>query len=104
MNNASHQFTTDAKPWNFHSGVDDCDECEGIGHYSNGVTCQDCLGEGHFACEVCGFNIQVAGFDCWVCEAAYNLTPAQMNDINPADIADAFAQAITAALNAQVTP
>ncbi len=99
------------RPWNYFSGVFDCGECEGHGYISRGgmggndpssysLTCQDCSGVGHHACTVCGFDVPVAGYDCIVCETAYNLTPAQMSDINPADIADAFAQAFNAALNA----
>lgn len=117
MNSRAHQFTTDAKPWDYASGVLDCDECGGSGQvvrFPRGAymlnpleyqeDCEDCEGLGVHACPTCGFDTHVNGYDCLVCGAVSELTPAQMKAINPADIADAFAQAINAALNGQVTP
>lgn len=97
-----HSPITPARSWNCYSAVSDCNECDGHGEYRNGVTCHDCHGSGHTPCPVCGFDVPVAGYDCLVCYAVGEMTPAQMKAINSADIADAFAAAVNAALNAQV--
>jgi len=117
MNRHSHQFTTTAKPWDWASGVSDCETCGGDGvvvRFPRGAynlnplewqeDCTDCEGLGVHACPVCGFDEVVKGYDCAVCALAHDLSPANMRRINPADLADAFAQAFNAALNAQVTP
>ena len=114
MNRHSHQFTTDARPWDYESGVLDCSDCDGEGGhwrkpFSSGndpdnwlIECDSCDGQGFHACATCGFDVQVDGYDCIVCQMVHDLSPANMKRINPADIADAFAQAVNAALNAQV--
>lgn len=117
MNNASHQFTTDAKPWDYASGVSDCDTCDGSGQvvrFPRGAymlnplewqeDCEDCTGLGVHSCPTCGFSEVVQGYDCAVCALVHDLSPANMKRISPADLADAFAQAVNAALNAEVTP
>jgi hypothetical protein len=64
-----------------------------------GEDCPDCEGIGVHACEVCGFDEVVKGYDCIVCQMVHDLSPANMKRINPADLADAFAQAFAAALD-----
>ncbi len=117
MNSHAHQFTTDAKPWDYRSGVSECETCAGSGSVCKPprgtyrynpleweVPCEDCEGLGVHACPVCGFDEVVEGYDCIVCQTVHDLSPANMKRINPADLAEAFAQAFNAALNAQVTP
>lgn len=110
MTSQAHTFP---RAWDHSSGVDDCDACEGQGRTSHGgmggndpdtytLECPECDGRGFHACSVCGFDVQTSGFDCLVCSLAAELTPAQMNDINPADLADSFAAAVNAALNGRV--
>ena len=103
--------TADAKPWHYHSGVTCCGTCNGHGmvasHHRPTINdpypekpCPDCDGrEAYPACPVCRCDVEAKGFDCIVCETVKDLTPAQMNAVNPADLADAFAQAIATALS-----
>lgn len=118
MNNASHQFTTDAKPWDYHSGVSECETCDGWGHIDKtpphrafrdppgywDEPCPDCEERGVICCPTCGFDEVVQGYDCAVCALVHDLSPANMKRISPGDLADAFAQAVNAKLNAEVTP
>lgn len=116
MNRHSHNFTTDAKPWDYKSGVSECETCEGSGsvvRFPRGAYmlnplewtegCEDCLGDGIHACKVCGFDEVVKGFDCIVCTTVAELSPANMKRINPADLADSFAMAVNAALGGDRT-
>lgn len=115
MNAHGHTFTTDAKPWDYHSGVSECETCDGSGQvvkFPRGAYrlnplewtegCEDCLGDGIHGCKVCGFDEVVQGYDCWVCQAVHDLSATNMKRINPADLADHFAQAFNAALSSQV--
>lgn len=118
MNRHSHNFTATAKPWDCASGVSDCETCGGSGQVDKmpphrvyrdppgywDAPCPDCEEQGVICCPVCGFDEVVKGYDCAVCALVHDLSPANMRRINPADLADAFAQAFNAALNAQVTP
>ena len=105
-------MTTEPQPWDYHSGVSECETCGGTGEvvkFPRGAyrlnplewseICEDCLGEGIHACKVCGFDDVVKGHDCIVCETVHDMTPAQMRSINPADLAEHFAQAFNVALN-----
>lgn len=100
------------KAWDRHSGVTKCQCCEGCGtvvKFPRGAymlnplewaaACDDCAGQGQFNCIVCGFDQEVPGYDCWVCESARDLPVSAMKEINPADLADAFAAAFNAALS-----
>jgi DnaJ-class molecular chaperone len=106
--------TAQTKPraWDHYSGVSDCDTCDGRGDICNPPRgaynynplewqeeCPDCDGLGMHVCQVCGFEEVVKGYDCLVCATVAELTPAQMREINPADLADCFAAAVNAALN-----
>ena len=103
---------TNPRPWDYASGVSECDTCEGSGNICNPPRgaynynplewqedCPDCEGLGIHACEVCGFDEVVKGYDCIVCQLVHDLEPANMRRINPADLADCFAQAFAAALD-----
>ena len=93
--------------WHNRSGILPCYECDGTGglpnnpHLRNGdpdcwvVTCRDCDGAGHQACEVCGFNIEVPGFDCLACDMARDI-PAHL-------LTDEAAEALTDAIRASVS-
>lgn len=105
-----------ARPWNHHSGVSECRCCEGSGTVVKmprgayrlnplewEAPCDDCDGVGQFNCIVCGFDHVVPGYDCWVCASVNDLPASVMKAANPADLAEHFAAAFNAALNAQVT-
>lgn len=99
--------------WTDASGVMPCRECDGEGSRPNRpwlqngdpdcwpVECAECNGVGHHPCSVCGFDMDVEGYDCPVCLIVYEMTPAQLKEINPADIADCFAAARAVALDAE---
>lgn len=89
------------------TGVTICPICEGQGTVPNSTTCwhpndpdcwpvecTNCDGVGHFACEACGFDTAVSGYDCWACESAADL-PAGID-------ADEAANAIRVAIGAPV--
>lgn len=94
------------------SGVTDCQTCDGTGSVSNGrglggndpdswsVECEDCEGVGHFACEVCGFNQRVTGFDCLACDALVGVLVADLQKIDKSALCTAMGHAFDAALAA----
>lgn len=99
------------RPWDYHSGISECDTCEGSGaivKFPRGaymlnpleyqIDCPECEGQGVHPCKVCGFDEVVRGYDCIVCAMVHDMSPANMKRINPSDIADAFAQAFAAAM------
>ena len=103
-------ITPDARRWDYHSGVTACETCDGHGTIAatRRATvndpyperpCPDCDGEHFPACPVCGNEVEAKGFDCIVCQTVAEMTPAQMRAVNPADLAEAFAAAISAALD-----
>jgi hypothetical protein len=112
-------MTTDPRPrrWDHHSGVTECETCDGSGLIDktplNRVyrdppgtwdePCPDCEEQGVVCCPVCGWDQVVPGYDCWVCSSAYDLPASVMKAKSPADLADCFAAAFNAALNAKVT-
>lgn len=109
MNQHNHAFTASAPNWYSKSGIVPCATCDGKGSYWNGrglggndpdswdIECADCCGTGHFACAVCGWDTPVAGYDCLVCDFTHELTPAQREAIDPAELAAAFVRSIAAA-------
>ena len=93
---------TKPRPWDYASGVSECDTCDGHGtvnHFTWSEVCGDCGGDPVIPCPVCGFDEHVTGYDCIVCQLVHDLSPANMRRINPADLADCFAQAFAAALD-----
>lgn len=88
--------------WNSESVVTCCPTCDGHGRvasfrrasindpYPDDV-CQDCDGTPNEPeCVVCGFNQQIAGADCLVCETIAMLHPHELKAFD----ADKFAEAI----------
>lgn len=82
-------MNTPTQPWNYYSHAHKpCDACEGHGEVWNGrglggndpdswgIECEDCEGAGHFPCAVCGFDFEVVGYDCFVCNAVSDLPDA----------------------------
>ena len=98
------------RPWDYHSGVPDCETCEGHGHVSNGrgrggndpdswnVECRDCDGNGHHVCAVCGFDTQVAGYDCLACATVSELADRDLTRVKPEELAAALGAAMQARL------
>lgn len=93
------------RPWNWHSAVTVCTECNGHGtvrsHRQPTVsdpypeTACDCgLGEHEPECAVCGYNLPITGFDCLACETVALLSDSELGRFNP----DAFAEAIVQAV------
>jgi DnaJ-class molecular chaperone len=92
--------------WFKNSGVLDCPECEGHGSRANRpwlntgdpdcwlVVCQECEGQGHFACDVCGFDQQISGYDCLACGTLQGLSDMDILTLD----GEAFAAAFTKAL------
>lgn len=97
-----------ANAWYLKSGIIPCDTCDGkggrwrnfYGHANDPdnwvVECPDCDGRGHHACEVCGFDVHVPGFDCLVCDMVLELPADLLTD----ETADAMAGAVKAAVAA----
>lgn len=95
--------------WYKRSGVTDCMTCEGHGSRANRpwlnngdpdcwpVECEDCEGQGQFACDVCGFDQQVSGYDCLACETVQSLTDTDLLAIDAEAFAAAFANALAIA-------
>lgn len=96
------------RPWNYHSHVAPCDQCEGIGSYPNGrglggndpdswdIECDECEGHGHSACKVCGFDHIVPGYDCLACSTVEDVPTKLLTDEFRAD----FVQAVFGAFDA----
>lgn len=105
-----HAFTQPYVPaWFRDAGVIECRDCEGYGVFDKTphlhgndpdrhiVDCDECEGQGHHACKTCGFDTLVAGYDCLVCATVYELSPAELAKIDPAELAAAFVRSIAAA-------
>ena len=92
--------------WNSKSWVRPvCDTCEGQGmvHSYRRATvddpypespCPDCDGPSEPECEVCGYDLEVDGFDCLACETAASLGPKALTAFD----ADAFVAALRVAI------
>jgi len=99
-------LTAIPRPWNYHSGVHNCATCNGLGVVSSQTRattwdpypetpCPDCDGVEHEAeCAVCGSTLEMAGYDCFVCQTVDEL-PANVD-------ADALTKAIRTALDARL--
>jgi len=101
--------TTKARPWNWASHVTVCDTCEGQGriHATRRATindpypeddCPDCDGEHEPACEVCGYNLPVKGYDCLACDTVASLYESQLKAFDVGPFAEALAVARDLAL------
>lgn len=96
-------------PWYKRSGIVPCETCEGHGSRANRpwlnngdpdcwpVDCPDCEAQGHFACDVCGFDQQTAGYDCLSCDTVQSLTDADLLALDVPAFAAAFARAVAIA-------
>jgi len=101
--------------WHNNSGIIECCECEGHGTQPNkpwlrngdpdcwDVECPECEGHGHHACKVCGFDIEVPGFDCLVCDMALEVPAKLMTDKTAVAMGEALRHAFAAALALQVS-
>jgi len=88
-------------PWNYHSHVTVCSECDGAGvvHANRRATindpypetvCQSCDGPHEPECPVCGYGLKVQGYDCLACDTAASLYESELIAFD----ADSFAQAL----------
>ncbi len=95
------------RPWNFRSGVNHCDTCEGTGKVAASrrpstwdpypeADCPDCAGEHAASCEVCGSEIHAAGYDCIVCQMVDELPTHALSD------GDHITRAIKSAMGARL--
>ena len=95
------------RPWNYHSAVTACEECNGHGVVRAYRTptvndpypenpCPNCEGEHEPACTVCGSTIEATGYDCIVCQMVADLPTSAMNDASAKVISEAIANAINA--------
>ena len=103
-----------SKPWNYHSHVTACTTCNGHGAVASQRPrtvsdpypedrCTDCDGEPHEPeCEVCGYNLPVAGFDCLACDTVANLNAGELANFDADKFAAAVKSAVGAALVAQM--
>lgn len=104
-----------ARPWNHNSWVKPaCETCNGEGtvasHRRPSIwdpypedCCDDCDGEPHEPeCEVCGYNLEIDGFDCLACETVAHLGDKYLNQFDADKFAAAVKSALGAALAAQV--
>jgi hypothetical protein len=48
-------------------------------------------------CPVCGYSVEVPGFDCFVCETVYNIPDDMLANFSPAEFAKAMGRAIIVA-------
>lgn len=98
-------------PWNYHSNVTVCSECDGAGrvHATRRATiddpypespCQSCEGPHDPECSVCGFNQQVHGYDCLACDTVASLYESELRAFNADDFAAALKQAVGKAISA----
>ena len=91
--------------WNERSHVKVCETCNGDGvvaAYRRPTVddpypddpCPDCDGPHEPECEVCGYNLEVEGYDCLVCETVAGLWKPKLKAFD----VDAFAKAAKVAL------
>lgn len=109
--NAPATFTAKHR-WNHASAVTSCALCEGTGkvHAHRRATVddpypeQDCecgQGEHEPCCAVCGFTLEVDGYDCLVCETVDSLGPKALRRLDADEFAAAVRVAQEKALRAQ---
>jgi hypothetical protein len=101
------------KPWNYHSHVTCCTECNGEGwvraHRTPTIDdpyperrCDHCHGEQTGpCCEVCWYDLPVDGYDCFACETIAALNDHELRRLNVAALAAALTVAAGKALAAQ---
>ena len=98
------------RPWNYNSHVKVCAECNGAGtvraerratvNDPYPETACDCgLGEHEPCCEVCGYNLPIAGYDCLACETANSLYASDLAKFDADTFAAALKVAVSKALN-----
>lgn len=88
--------TPTTPPWDTHSGVTTCPFCEGTGtvRAARAATiadpypedpCECGRGEHLPSCDVCGFMLEVPGFDCLACATVGELREAalRVEDLGP---------------------
>jgi hypothetical protein len=98
---------TEAKNlWYRDSGILACEECEGHGvidktpwRHGNDPDrweedCSHCDGVGHNECAVCGFDIEIPGYDCLVCDTIRDIPDALLTDDTASQIGKAVAAGI----------
>lgn len=95
------------RKWNWASQVTVCEACEGTGKlaaYRQPTIndpyperpCDCGLGEHEPACEVCGYNLPVAGYDCLACDTVASLYATDLAKFD----AERFTAAIKVAMAA----
>ena len=100
-----------SKPWNHESGVTCCDECNGAGVVPAArratvsdpypeIPCECERGPHEPECPVCGFGIEVGGFDCLVCDLVLELPDSALTEKQAQAIGAAVLQAMQARLAA----
>lgn len=101
-----------ARAWDWASGVSECETCGGSGQVDKtplgrayrdppgywDAPCPDCEEQGVSACEVCGFDVQIKGFDCIVCETVALIPRERLRSFDPGTIGHAFDAAVQARL------
>lgn len=96
---------TTIRPWNWDSEVRVCGTCDGMGvvpsHRRPSVDdpypedpCPDCDGEHLPECQVCGFEHEVKGYDCFVCDMVAALSDGEFSAIRDDDLIAAIARAM----------
>lgn len=92
-------MATTPRPWNYYSVVSACNTCEGVGRIAShrrptindpypDTTCPDCDGAVRLPeCEVCGYGLEVSGYDCLACDTIASLTDKDFAKLNDAELA-----------------
>lgn len=92
------------RPWNYRSVVTTCPTCEGTGTVASHrrptvddpypeTPCDNCDGEHEPECEVCGFGLEVSGYDCLACDTIASLTDKDFAKLNDSELAGAIMRA-----------
>ena len=94
--------------WNYRSGVASCHICDGAGvvHAARRATiddpypetdCECGIGEHLPECEVCGFTIEVPGYDCLACQTVADIPAKLLNADTATKLAAAIMRAVAMA-------
>lgn len=100
-------MTTPA-PWHAHSGVVSCPDCAGTGIVRSWrkptiedpypeAPCGCGRGEHGPECPVCGFTVEVAGYDCLVCHTVASMARAELLACDGENLLRAVGHALLAA-------
>lgn len=92
---------TERRAWNHFSHVTCCTECNGAGVVAANrratindpypeSPCECGMGPHEPECVVCGYDLQVAGYDCLACDTVAALTASELARFD----ADGFAKAV----------